>query len=493
MDFGQLYAGLNALDVAMVKRNPDGTFAGLKEGSETLGIPTVKVNPVTGEIRFSAPVGVRTTTVRIATFGDSTAAVGTIQSPDNQDTTVYTAPFPASGSTILGTAIDKISVSDYYPMAYLVGNGGISGQTSTQMLARDSAGASITRRSVTDIVNLAPDVVIFRGGSINDVMALTAGASTQADIDAIYSRHVQLLDRLLTGGAYVLDEGIYGYSPASGTQADIDYRKSAIVQLNTRYASYAAQTERVRFISSVGLIANADGSYMTGMCESTGVHLNNKSQEIMAREEAAVLASIFGQSTIRSRFPGVNLAANPMLSATGAQGYGTVATGWTAGASGATRQNAKVETLYGMRFQTCEYVISASAQYGTLYAPFDPTALSILANDVFGIEFWVLVQNVSGEGIPAPNNEIINVTVKKSAAGAVVVNPLLATYARSGLDKSTRLFRVAIPLKIQEPTASLIATGSELYLKWGTDTLGTYKLGMSAPRIVKLGQAVTTI
>ncbi len=50
MDFGQLYAGLNALDVAMVKRNPDGTFAGLKEGSETLGIPTVKVNPVTGGI-----------------------------------------------------------------------------------------------------------------------------------------------------------------------------------------------------------------------------------------------------------------------------------------------------------------------------------------------------------------------------------------------------------------------------------------------------------
>lgn len=54
MDFGQLYAGLNALDVAMVKRNPDGTFAGLKEGSETLGIPTVKVNPVTEMLEIFA-------------------------------------------------------------------------------------------------------------------------------------------------------------------------------------------------------------------------------------------------------------------------------------------------------------------------------------------------------------------------------------------------------------------------------------------------------
>lgn len=48
MDLGELYAGLNALDVAMVKRNPDGSFAGLKEGSETLGVVTTKVDPVTG-------------------------------------------------------------------------------------------------------------------------------------------------------------------------------------------------------------------------------------------------------------------------------------------------------------------------------------------------------------------------------------------------------------------------------------------------------------
>lgn len=50
MNIGELYAGLNALDVALVKRNPDGTFAGLKEGSETLGIPTVITNPLTGRI-----------------------------------------------------------------------------------------------------------------------------------------------------------------------------------------------------------------------------------------------------------------------------------------------------------------------------------------------------------------------------------------------------------------------------------------------------------
>ena len=60
MDLGELYAGLSALDVAMVKRNGDGSFAGLKEGSETLGVVTTKTDPVTGVIKK-------------ATAGDATA------------------------------------------------------------------------------------------------------------------------------------------------------------------------------------------------------------------------------------------------------------------------------------------------------------------------------------------------------------------------------------------------------------------------------------
>jgi len=441
---------------------------------------------------YEAGMGGRTTPVRVATFGDSTAAVGTIVSPDNQDTTVYTAPFPGSGSTILGASLDKYCLPDFYPLANLIGNGGIAGETTTQMLARDTAVASITRRATADIINLAPDVILLRGGSINDVMALTAAGSTQTDIDSIYSRHVQIIDRLLSGGAYVIDEGIYGYSPPSGTQADIDYRRAALVSLNASFAEYATLTERVRLLSPLSLLSNPDGSYIDGLFEtSAGVHLNTKGQAILAQAEADILTTLFGPAITRTRFPGVNLVSNPLLAATGSQAYGTVATGWTVGASGATRQNAKIETLYGMRFQTCEYVMSSAGQFGTLYAPFDPTALTILANDVFGFEFWLLLQNTNGV-IPLPNNEVVNVTVKKNGAGAVVVNPLVANYTRATLDDSTRLFHIVVPLKIQEATAALVASGSEILFKWGSDVAGTYKLGMTAPRIVKLGTAVVT-
>ena len=46
MDTGALYAALNALDMVQVKRKPDGTFDGLREGSETLPVVTAQANVV---------------------------------------------------------------------------------------------------------------------------------------------------------------------------------------------------------------------------------------------------------------------------------------------------------------------------------------------------------------------------------------------------------------------------------------------------------------
>lgn len=54
MDIGDLYGALNALDVAFVKRAADGTFDGLREGSETLPVLSGQRNPVTGRLESSA-------------------------------------------------------------------------------------------------------------------------------------------------------------------------------------------------------------------------------------------------------------------------------------------------------------------------------------------------------------------------------------------------------------------------------------------------------
>jgi len=103
--------------------------------------------------------GQRTTPLRVATFGDSTANAGGVRSVTNQDTAqAVNANWGATFSG--GLTSDRYALDRAYPQAYLVINGGITGQSTTQMLARDTLGASITRRAITDVINAAPDVVL---------------------------------------------------------------------------------------------------------------------------------------------------------------------------------------------------------------------------------------------------------------------------------------------------------------------------------------------
>jgi lysophospholipase L1-like esterase len=71
--------------------------------------------------------------------------------------------------------IDKFALPMLYPQALLVGNGGVSGDTTANMLLRDGNASSSSRKAITDILALRPDVVLLRGGSINDLTGLTSG------------------------------------------------------------------------------------------------------------------------------------------------------------------------------------------------------------------------------------------------------------------------------------------------------------------------------
>lgn len=428
--------------------------------------------------------------VRVATFGDSLANLGTTQGANEMAANVLTAAFPASGATAIGANADKWSCSQFYPLAWPVINCGVSGETTTQMLARDTAAASATRKAITDVINAYPDVVFLRGGSINDLLALTA-ANTQADIDAIYDRHIEILQKLIQSGAVVIDEGCLGYSPSSGTQADIDFRRAGIVSLNARYEAFAATLPgKVYFLSVVGTLTQADGNYISGVYESSGVHPNEYGGYLLGRLEADLLQTIFGASA-SVRFPGTNVITNALMKNTGSQAYGTVATGFAIGTSGATRQNAKIEVINDKVWQTCEFVMSAAGQYGAIYMPFDPTAMGITANDVYGFECDYYIENMSGAAVPVTNGALFNVDLYKTAAGRVVGQGMTAAYAAAAYSDNVKAGHVVIPIKIQEASAALTTT-SAFYFRWGTDIAGTYKLGVANPRIVKLGVAMVT-
>lgn len=436
---------------------------------------------------------VRGSPIRIATFGDSTANLGTTQGASEMAATTFSAPFPASGTTILKMDIDKWACGQTYPLAWPVINCGVGSETTTQMLARDAAAAGATRKALTDLANANPDVVILRAGSINDLLALTA-ASSQSLVDAVYNRHIEILQKALSSGAIVIDEGFFGYSPASGTQADLDFRRAAIVSLNARYAAYAGTLSgRVHFLDVVGTLTQADGNYIAGVYESTGVHLNEYGGLLLGELEAAVLRKIYGASS-SIRFAGTNVITNALMRNTGAQAYGTVATGFTIGTSGAgsVRQNAKIEAINDKIFQTCEYVWSTTAQYGSIYMPFDPTTMGIVANDVYGFEFDYYIENMSGAVVPAASsgNQTANVELVKSANGTVAVQMLATGYATTARVANIVTGHVCAPITIREASAAL-ASGV-FYFKWGSDTAGTYKLGVANPRIVKLGVARVT-
>lgn len=456
-------------------------------GKPVVNYVTVKTNPVTGVIELSSgekrvPVGgARTTTLRVATFGDSTANAGVFTAPtDTQTTEVAYAPFPASGATQLGSVGGKWGLPWRYPKAALVFNGGVSGETTTQMLARDAAAYSVGRRAVTDLINSYPDVVILRAGSINDLTGVTAG-TLNSIVAATYANHIALIQRIKASGALILDEGVAGYSGVGATDPAVT--RQAIVALNALYAAYAATDPDVEFVSPVGVLSDATGLYMTG-ASYDGTHLSSWGQYSIALEEAKVIYSVFGPS-VGNRFSGTNLITNALMAATGSQAYGTVATGYAITAAAATRQNAKIEVIDGKIYQTCEFVPSGASNSGTITIPFDPTTLGIVANDVFGGECDFLLQTLDGSNLPLSVGISFRLQIYKTGNGRLVFDPISPNGHTVGGGSTFKGHAVFGPMKIDEPSANL-TTSSSFYFTFNTDALVPYKLGVSSPRFCKI-------
>lgn len=430
---------------------------------------------------------IRTTPLRVATFGDSTANFNGMAGHDNS---ILTAAFPATGFASISMAADKINITQQYSLAYLVGNGGINGQTTTQMLARDTLAASSTRRSISDIIDLKPDVILLRGGSINDITAVTSG-TVAATVTSTYNNHIQIIQRFLSAGIPVVDSGIYGYS--AGAAADPVSTRSALLQLNTLFASYAATMPgRVIFIPWTGVVSDGTGAYLTNT-STDGIHLNIQGAILAGKQEAIALTSLFGKSIAR-RFTGPNVVTNSTFAATTTSAMGTVANGLSIyGGAAATMANAKIEVIDGRIFQTIEVTITAAGSFPTIQVPYNPNTMGIAINDIYGFEYDFYVAGLSNTPPPLSAGSVQGRMVAyKTSAGQVIVDALTSS-AQSPITDNVYMGHCTIgPFQFQEPSANLTTAGDFLFL-YGTSTLGTYKIGMSMPRIVKLGVAVTTI
>lgn len=452
-------------------------------------------SPFNSRDRYKIAMPVRSEPVRCVTFGDSTANTGSTQSPANQDTTQIISSAWTAGTVSLNLNIDKYQTHLYYPQLYLVGNGGVSGETTTQMLSRDTAAASVTRYAVTDMLNLNPHVVLLRGGSINDITNATSG-NLASKVATAYANHVLIINRFLAAGIQVIDCGIYGFANGSAnTATDLASTLSGVTQLNALFAAYAAQfPTRIKFINPVGILSDSTGAYLSTRISSDGTHLTAYGQSLIAQKEALALEELFGPSS-NVRYPGTNNVTNALMANTGSVAYGTAPTGFSALTSNATRQNAKVEVINGKPYFTCEFVISATSNNGQLFIPYDPTGtgtMAISSGDIWGFEFDFYVSGLNGY-LPTPSSFSALVDTRDSVgSGRVVLNGMAVASSVGQLPSEFYGHLAFPPLKYGDASAGLTTASQFLFQMSSNDTSGTYKLGVSMPRIVKLNQTVVT-
>jgi hypothetical protein len=410
---------------------------------------------------FSSPVE----SLRVATFGDSTATPTSITGTETTDQRVFN---PVLGSAT--TARFRLQTRDllfaYYPAARLVAIGGISGQTTTQMLARDALSPSATRRAMSDLVEFRPDLVILRGGSVNDVYGSITASSTDADIEALISRHMQIVDSLLSLGLRVLDEGIYGMNDLTTDTAR--RQRTAVTRLNASVAAQIAarDSDRVRFLDLTNITRDATGAFLPNV-SADATHPGIYGCDLIARAEAEEITAWFGCSGART-YPGPNLLNNSvkslaLMSETTTSGSNKTPLGFAVATSGGgVAANWDVVYQYGQKWWMGEASTGTAGGAITLSLPdgFETGAtypIPIAANDIIGLEFDLLIETLDGSEFDPAVDMYVRFDVRNSGTGRIALD-----WSRTGLDYvgfGGRIrWHVAIPpIQISEASATLAA------------------------------------
>lgn len=421
---------------------------------------------------------VRDRPVRVATFGDSTADVAG-SGFTNVSALMLTTAFPSSGTTVVSAVTDKLHLQSIYGQARFVANGGIGGDTTTGMLARDNAQPSASRKSISDVLDLDPDVILLRGGSINDLTAVTS-ANMAATVQAVFDRHMNIIARLRSSGCCVIDSGIAGYSTTDHT--DPAATRTALLTLNQMWRDEIAGIPGVRFINPVGLLCGSDGHMLTGV-SLDGKHLSMEGALRLAEAEAAIIEELFGQAS-GPRYRGRNLITGAMMATTSTSSIGAVASGYSIGSANADRQNAKVERIRGIQMQTSEYTpTGASTHQASIYGPCVSSSMSISRGDILGMEVYFYAEALDGQPIGAITSLAVRADMTKTSSGRIVHDAVIQNYTPN-LQRSVVFGKAIFPMwRWPEETISLSA--SNIYVVMNLpNTTRRFKLGLGVPRIV---------
>lgn len=432
--------------------------------------------------------------LRVATFGDSTADFGSVRTGETTDQQVCDIPLGTS-TTVVSRTTTKWQLNRFYPAARLIANGGIGGNTTTQMIAREAAAVSTTRKSILDVVNLTPDVVICRCGSINDIIAFSFPA-TEPQIQGLVDRHMQIIDTFVSNGVRVIDEGIAGYD--STNFADI---RPVLVEVNNRIR-IACTTSRsrldfVKFMNPIGVTCDSTGAFLTG-CTNDNIHLSYYGQYRVAQSEAAIVSDWFGKSR-NVQFSGTNLMGSISQFPTSSNGgFGPIPTGFSWTPTQCTRQNATIEQKYGQRWATCEVVASGATPSLQCVLPFGIWAaaspqIPVVLNGQYSIEVDVFVESLDETALQGRVLVYSRLDMRNGSSGRLVLDTTQGVNnGNSAYTENLLIQNIGFPIWQASEGSSTLANTSVWSLNVDFNQTQSIRVGVGTPKIVRINQRSAT-
>jgi len=434
--------------------------------------------------------------VRVATFGDSTANFGGssgVLSNTDQETVIFAAGL--SGATAMQWGLsNKITLPWFYPAARIVANGGISGETTQNMLNRESLPPSPTRRALSDVVAKNPDVLLARCGSINDIFALSLTTyATQAQLDAIYAQHCALLNLMIASPIpLIVDEGIAGYDAFAGVAGQRTYIRDALIRLNKMYADYVDALKmpgRVVFLDlTAGVSADSTGAFLPGVSPSSdGTHDCIYGGIRRGQAEAAIITAIIGPSA-PCQGRGVNLYGSRASLAVG----GALPTGMSWYAVSTTQASAGIKSVHGAPM--AYYVTGAVSATGyvlmNISIPINAGAsapnIPITAGQKILIECDAEILTNDGSPLPAGVYPNIRADIYNTGAGRLTID--CGSTGGVSQDVAFPVSSLAVHLvtqviELDEASASIGASTAG-WVRWNLPTFAPgFEIRVGVPRI----------
>ena len=443
-------------------------------------------------------------TIPICIYGDSRASCGFNGTTNAFDLRVWTKAAPTGAVSGGNYQLRGAAVQNFYPPARIVADGSVSGETLAQMVTRETAGASATRKNLDDMWSTGGRVLIFRAG-INTITSAVVAGYVQATTDAIIAAREDLIQRAVAKGFIVIDEGESGYDYVGDAglfpQTRIDAIRQTCMAVNAAARTFAASSGgTVHYLDVFALVSDSTGQWLEGMCEDVAnpgqrVHPSPRAAVLYGQAEADLLRSIFGAPVpgyvryTQGLAESGNLIPNADLSASS----GGLGTGWTVTGSGAGPvRTTNIITRDGKRWQTvlCTFTGSNAGNYGAIIAPLPINfggTIPVVAGQVYGFEADFFLDDGNGGAPPGPSNMTVPLGRIRiyGAAGNLYYDGMVIANDKPMPDRAIAGKIVWAPTTMAESSAAITVTTAWTFA-YGNVAGSTFRIGVSSPRMVRI-------